>query len=257
MHISNSDIGRQRGGTVVGRDGEKIGSIDEIYLDQQTRQPEWLAVKTGMFGTKLTFVPLADAEATGEGLRVPYDKAQVKDAPHVEPDGELSQAEEARLYRHYGLDYGESRSDTGLPEGQGGPVGRDVSGPETDDAMTRSEEELRVGTRSLETGRMRLRKWIETEPVETTVQTRRDVPRIEREPITNANREAAMSGGELTEEEHEVTLYAEEPVVEKRTVPKERVRATTETVMDETEVRDEIRKERIEVDGDADRHPSR
>jgi uncharacterized protein (TIGR02271 family) len=250
MHISNSDIGRQRGGTVVGRDGEKIGSIDEIYLDQQTRQPEWLAVKTGMFGTKLTFVPLADAEATGEGLRVPYDKAQVKDAPHVEPDGELSQAEEARLYRHYGLDYGESRSDTGLPEGQGGPVGRDVSGPETDEAMTRSEEELRVGTRSLETGRLRLRKWIETEPVETTVQTRRDVPRIEREPITDANREAAMSGGELTEEEHEVTLYAEEPVVEKRVVPKERVRLDRDTVTDEQTVSEEVRKERIEADGD-------
>jgi stress response protein YsnF len=247
MYMDTNEIGRRRGGTVVGPDGEKIGSIDEIYLDRQTGQPEWLAVKTGMFGTKLTFVPLAQAEATGEGLRVPYDKAQVKDAPNVEPDGELSEEEEARLYRHYGLQYGQSTP----------AVGRDVSGPETDDAMTRSEEELRVGTRSLESGRLRLRKWIESEPVETTVQTRRDVPRIEREPITDANREAAMSGGELTEEEHEVTLYAEEPVVEKRVVPKERVRATTDSVMDETEVREEIRKERIEVDGDADRHPSR
>jgi sporulation protein YlmC with PRC-barrel domain len=134
-----------RGSDVVDRDGDKIGKIEEIYLDEQTDQPEWLAVKTGI-------------------------------AQNAEADGALSQDEEQQLYRHYGLDYGESRSDTGLAEGgvatngrsdhdadvdvdrDRGVVGNDTSGPETDAAMTRSEEELRVGTRQRESGSARLRK---------------------------------------------------------------------------------------------------
>jgi uncharacterized protein (TIGR02271 family) len=250
-----------RGGTVVDREGDKIGSIDEVYMDEDTGSPEWLAVKTGMFGTRLSFVPLAEASRSGDEVRVPYEKAQVKDAPGVDPDGELSQQEEASLYSHYGLPYSESRSDSGLPEtGAGtrggtlddGAVGRDTSGPTTDDAMTRSEEELNVGTREREAGRLRLRKWVEVEPVQTTVQVRREKARIEREPITDANVDAATDGPAISEEEHEITLHAEEPVVEKRVVPKERVRATTETVTDEAQISDEVRKERIESEGDAE-----
>ena len=249
--IATEDITRLRGATLVDRDGDKVGSIDEIYVDQHTDKPEWMAVRTGLFGTKLTFVPLAEAQQTGDGVRVPYEKAQVKDAPNVDPDGQLSEREESALYSHYGLEYGESRSDSGLPEGRADDaVGQDVSGPTTDDAMTRSEEELRVGTRSREAGRARLRKWIETEPVETTVRTERETLRIEREPITDENAGAALDGPELSEEEHEVTLHAEEPVVEKRVVPKERVRLTKDTIGEETEVSDQVRKERIESDGE-------
>jgi uncharacterized protein (TIGR02271 family) len=213
-----------------------------------------------MFGTRLSFVPIAEAQTSGDQVRVPYEKAQVKDAPNVEADGELSQQEEAQLYRHYGLDYSESRSDSGLPEGEAGTtgttgdadghVGHDTSGPTTDDAMTRSEEELHVGTREREAGRARLRKWVETEPVTTTVQTRREEARIEREPITDANVGDAMDGPEISEEEHEVVLHAEEPVAEKRAVPKERVRLDKDTVTDETEVSDTVRQERIEAEGD-------
>jgi stress response protein YsnF len=250
------DIKGWRGGTVVDRDGDKIGSVDEIYLDDETQEPEWLAVKTGLFGSNLTFVPLAQAERSGEDIRVPYEKSQVKDAPNVEADGQLSEQEEAELHRHYGLDYDQTRSDTGVrsgdraPDGSRDVVGNDVSGPETDDAMTRSEEELRVGTRKRESGRMRLRKWVETEPVEQTVVTRRETARVEREPITDANVGDATSGPEISEEEHEVTLHADEPFVEKRVVPKERVRATTDVVTEEAEISDEVRKERIEADTD-------
>jgi uncharacterized protein (TIGR02271 family) len=255
---ATEEITQLRGATLVDRDGGKIGSIDEIYADQDTGKPEWMAVRTGLFGTRLTFVPLVEAQRDGDQVRVPYDKAQVKDAPNVDPDGELSQDEEANLYSHYGIEYGEARSDSGLPEGgtggtvddAAGTVGRDVSGPTTDDAMTRSEEELRVGTARHEAGRARLRKWVETEPVSTSVQTSHEELRIEREPITDANVDAATDGPELSEEEHEVTLYAEEPVVDKRTVPKERVRLSKETHTDQTEVSDEVRKERIESEGD-------
>jgi uncharacterized protein (TIGR02271 family) len=251
---TTEEITRLRGATLAGSDGAKIGTVEEIYADHDTGRPEWMAVRTGLFGTRLSFVPLAEAQASGEDVHVPYEKSQVKDAPNVDPDGELSQDEESRLYAHYGLDYSESRSDSGLPEGSSGTdgqaAGHDTSGPNTDEAMTRSEEELRVGTRSQEQGRLRLRKWIETEPVQTTVEVRREHARLEREPITDANVDAATDGPELSEEEHEVTLHAEEPVVEKRTVPKERVRVTKDTVTDEAEVSDEIRKERIETEGD-------
>ena len=90
--------------------------------------------------------------------------------------------------------------------------------------MTRSEEELRRRHERRETGRARLRKYVVTENVEQTVPVQREEVRVEREPITDANRDAALDGPEITEEEHEVTLHTEEPVVEKRTVPKERVR---------------------------------
>jgi len=119
---------------LVDRDGDKIGSIEEIYLDAETNEPEWALVNTGMFGTKSSFVPLRDASPEGDGVRVPFEKAQVKEAPRIDPDGRLSQNEESELYRHYGLEYSEADSGSGLPEGgePTGTVGRDVSGPTTD-----------------------------------------------------------------------------------------------------------------------------
>jgi uncharacterized protein (TIGR02271 family) len=125
-----------------------------------------------------------------------------------------------------------------------------VSGPTTDDAMTRSEEELRVGTAKRERGRARLRKYVVTEEVEQTVPVQREEVRVEREPITDANADQAMDGPEISEEEHEVVLHEEEPVVEKRAVPKERVRMGKEARTDDAKVSEEVRKERIEADGD-------
>ncbi len=124
-----------------------------------------------------------------------------------------------------------------------------MSGPETDEAMTRSEEELQVGTRQREAGRARLRKYVVTEAVTKTVPVQREEVRIEREPITDANRDEASSGADISEEEHEVVLHEEEPVVEKRVVPKERVRLDTDTVREEREVSEEVRKEQIDTEG--------
>jgi uncharacterized protein (TIGR02271 family) len=255
--FSTTDVQTLRDSNVLDSDGDKIGSVEEIYLDQETEKPEWAAVKTGLFGPKLTMIPLAEADKAGEDIRVPYAKAQVKDAPQVDADGELTQDEEARLYDHYGLDYGEARSDSGLPQGQTaapgngqGHVGRDTSGSTTDDAMTRSEEELRVGTTQQERGRVRLKKHVVTENVTQTVPVSREEVRLETEPITDANVGAATSGPEISEEEHEVVLHEERPVVEKETVAKERVRLGKDTVTGEEQVSDEVRKERIETDGD-------
>ena len=260
-----------RGQDLQGSDGEKIGAIEEIYLDAETNQPEWALVNTGLFGTKRSFVPLREASATGDGVTVPYDKGLIKDAPKIDPDGQLSQREEAELYRHYGLEYSESRSDTGLPEGgtgtstgtagagvsesgdAAGTVGRDVSGPTTDDAMTRSEEELRVGTTESEAGRARLRKYVVEDEVTQTVPVRREEVRIEREPITDANVGAATDGPAISEEEHEVVLHEEQPVVEKQAVPKERVRMDKDVQTEERQVSETVRKEQIDTEGGPDR----
>jgi uncharacterized protein (TIGR02271 family) len=249
-----------QGRTMVDPAGDKLGTIDAIYLDDETGQPEWATVTRGLFSAKAAFVPLAQAQDIGDGVQVPYDKQQVTDAPSPQADGSLSQDEEAELYRHYGLDYSEHRSDSGLPAGtvddsRDDTVGRDVSGPTTDDAMTRSEEELRVGTETRERGRARLRKYVVTETQQVTVPVQREKVRVEREPITDANLDASTSGPAISEEEHEVTLREEEVVVDKRAVPKERVRLDTETVTEERQVSEEVRKEQIEVDGDQDQLP--
>ena len=117
--------------------------------------------------------------------------------------------------------------------------------------MTRSEEELRVGTERRETGRVRLRKHVVTETEQRTVPVRREEVRVEREPITEGNVDQALDGPEISEEEHEVVLHEERPVVEKEVVAKERVRLTAEERTDEETVSEELRKERIETDGDA------
>jgi uncharacterized protein (TIGR02271 family) len=246
-----SAVAEWRGRGAVTSEGERIGSINEIYMDGETGQPEWLGVKTGMFGTRVSLIPIAEASESNGDIRVPYSTEQVKEAPTVEADGELSQEEEGSLYRHYGLDYSEARSDTGLPRGNGrDTVGHDTSGPTTDDAMTRSEEELRVGKTSRESGRVRLRKYVVTEQVQQTVPVQREEVRVEREPITDANVGDATAGPAISEEEHEVTLHEEEVVVEKRAVPKERVRLDKDIVTEDQTVSDQVRKERIEAEGD-------
>jgi uncharacterized protein (TIGR02271 family) len=246
---------RWRGQDLVDSNGDKIGKINDVYLDADTDRPEWLAVTTGLFGSNVSFVPTAEANEHDGHIHVPYSKDQVKDAPNAEADGALSQQEEAQLYAHYGLEYGEDRSDSGLPEGQSddSTVGHDTSGPTTDQAMTRSEEELAVGTTRRETGRVRLRKHVVTENVQTTVPVQREEVRIEREPITDANAGDALDGPEISEQEHEVVLHAEEPVVEKRVVPQERVSLQKDTHTEEAQVNEEVRKERIQTDGDDNR----
>src|SRR4051794_39750607 len=302
------DVKTWRGKDVVDNDGDKIGTLEDIYLDRQSGEPEWAAIRTGLFGTKVSFAPIAGASPSGDEIRIRYTKSQVKDAPNVDADGELSPEEEQRLYSHYGRsDYGDwnegsedrtegflgrdedrfssDRAGTGTAGvagttgtagdrdvdvdtdrgdardwdaesrgadfEHGGPVGRDTSGPTTDEAMTRSEEEVAVGKTQRETGRARLRKYIVTENVQQTVPVEREELRVEREPITDANVDKALDGPELSEEEHEVTLRAEEAVVDKRVVPKERVRLDKDTVTDEAVVDEEVRKEQIEAEGDA------
>jgi uncharacterized protein (TIGR02271 family) len=261
-----TDAYQWHGRTMIGNDGQKIGKIAEIYEDPQTGKPEWATVSSGLFGTKSNFVPLAGAAADGEDVRAQVTKDQVKDAPGVENDGELSEQEEQHLFEYYNVPYTREGSTTaqGAPaNGDNGTeadrtqAGHDTSGPSTDDAMTRSEEELRVGTRQREAGRARLRKYVVTEMVTQTVPVQREEVRIEREPVTDANRGDAVDGPAISEEEHEVVLHEDEVVVDKQAVPKERVRLGTETVTEDREVSEELRKEQIETEGTDAEHAER
>ena len=261
--FTQEEVRTLAGATAYDQAGQKVGQVATVYQDQATGEPEWLTVKTGLFGMKETFVPLALAQTRGPGeVALAADKDTITSAPKIDPDGELSQDEEQQLFSYYGLGYGERRSPTGLPETSGqattggydapGAQGYDTSGPTTDEAMTRSEERMRVGTASEETGRVRLRKYVVTETVQQSVPVSHEEVRLEREPVTEANIGQAMDGPEISEEEHEVTLHAERPVVEKEAVPVERVRLAKEQVTGEETVSGEVRKEHIDTDTDGD-----
>src|SRR5512135_2278852 len=277
-----TDYWSLQGKTLYGSDGEKIGKIADLYDDDSGGAPLFATVHTGLFGRKTTFMPLLQAETRGEDVVVPYTKDFVKGAPNVEADAELSVQEEQEIFAYYGLggtaaivgtgagtgEYATGQDTSGGYESGGRheaaeeirtegdwdregvrAQGRDVSGPTTDEAMTRSEERVRVGTERVEAGRARLRKYIVTENVTQTVPVSHEEIRVEREPITDANIGDAMGGPELSEEEHEVTLHAERPVVQKETVPVERVHLSTETVTEQQQVSEQVRKERIETEG--------
>ncbi|WIB66362.1 PRC and DUF2382 domain-containing protein [Curtobacterium sp. MCBD17_035] len=262
--------------TVIDRDGDKVGTVKQVYVDQNDGHPLFASVSTGLFGTSESFVPLENADYSSGTLTVGYDKAKIKDAPRVDADGQLGIDEENTLFSYYGITGGTGTTDTyagtdttttgtdttgtvgtdttgtvgtGTTGFEG--AGHDTSGPDTDDAMTRSEQHLQVGTQQVQTGRARLRKHVVTEQQNVTVPVQHEEVRLEREPITDANVGAATDGPELSEEEHEVTLSEERVVVDKETVPVERVRLGKDTVTEQENVTEDVAHEEIELEGDA------
>lgn len=268
--IDTNRINDLIGADAYSSDDEKIGSVEQVYLDDQTQEPTWVTIKTGLFGTGESFAPLQDASFDGDRVRVAYPKDMVKDAPRISSDGSITHEEEASLYHYYGnaapaeaAPLYDQDADPAVA-GAGGSGrdddgdGYDTSGPNTDDAMTRSEEQLHVGTEKVETGRARLRKYIVTDQVTQTVPVSHEEVTVTREPITEADRGDALSGGELTSEEHEVVLTGERVVTSKETVPVERVRLDTETVTEQQQVTADVSHEEIElVDPDLEERSSR
>jgi uncharacterized protein (TIGR02271 family) len=198
-------------------------------------------------GRKTVLVPVRGATLQDDGLYAPFGKEQFEGAPDVDiSGGEISQESEQELYSHFGLDYSERRSGTGLPEGAPGREGtRGRRGTADQAEVVRTEEELKVGKRETEAGRARLRKWVETEPVAADVTLERERARVTREPI-----DQPASGAELGEQEIEVPLRKEEPVVEKETVAKERIGLEKDVETERETVAEDVRKERVDVEGD-------
>lgn len=273
-------------GVVVDNDGNKVGKIGEVFLDDESGRPEWVTTKAGMFGGAGTFVPLSGAEAGDNEVRVAYDKATIKDAPSMDSeDGHLSPEQESELYRHYRLD--RDGSDRGRNDGgadgntrdhdrnrdhhDGGADGntsdhdhhdsgadgntrdrdrdrdRHDSGADGGETMVRSEERLDVGTERVQTGKARLRKHVVTENVTKTVPVEREEVRLERVPVDEND---TVDDGDLGDAEAAVTLTEERVTVDKETVPVEKVKLGTETVTEDQEVSEEVRKEQIDSDVD-------
>lgn len=259
--IDQSSIPTLTDAKVVDRDGDRLGTVKQVYVSEDGGQPLFVTVHTGLFGTNETFVPLQSADFADGTLHLAYDKATIKDAPNVDADGEITDDEQGTIFDYYDGRAGGSPSGVdGTPAGFTGTqdttgstddaVGHDTSGPTTDDAMTRSEERLHVGTERVETDRVHLRKHVVTELQTVTVPVTHDEVRLEREPITDANAAAATDGPDLSDEEHEIVLTEERPVVQKETVPVERVRLTKDAVTENESVSADVRSEQIDFDGD-------
>jgi len=253
------------GTEVLDTNGDKIGKVGNVYVaDDKAQQPQWITVRTGLFGHKESFVPLAGAERTGDGLRVATTKDMVKSAPQMSDDGRLSETEGGELYRYYGMTEQPmtGRQGRGVP-GQAGPersgdrrrqpnagAGHGKAA-DAGEAMVRSEEQLKVGTEAREVGRVRLHKHVVTEEQQVTVPVSHEELRVEREPIRQGD--PAARGARIgDEQDQEIVLHEQRPVVDTETVAVEKVRLGKETVTEDQSVKGKVRKERIDVDDRGD-----
>jgi len=254
-----------QGANVLSGDGEKIGSIGQVFVDNEAGQPSWVTVRTGLFGMSESFVPLEGARLEGNDIVVPYNKNQVKDAPRIDADRPLEPAEEDRLYQHYRMDSGRTYTDADTADAASatrqdasgteraetrdatGTAGYGTATPTTDAATPPTTRQDTTGTDRAETrdatGRGRLRKYVTTETVTRTVPVQREEVRIEREPIAEEDRDEVSN---RPASDDEVILHEERVIVTKETVPVERVRIVTETVADEVTIREKVHKEHFD-----------
>jgi uncharacterized protein (TIGR02271 family) len=223
-------INEARGAPVYDAAGEKIGEVEEIFYEINTNRPEWVGIGTGFFGTKRVLVPLESAELREDGLYVPYEQDYVKDSPDIDSD-EISEQTEQELYAYYQLKAPSQKKGRGKGKQE----------------VTRSEEELQVGKRAVEAGSVRLRKSVETEPVDVDVELQRETARVTREQI-----DQPVADAELGEDDIEVPLREEKPVAQKQVVAKEKVAIEKGVERETATVSDELRKERVDVEGDTE-----
>ena len=244
--ITVDELRDVEGAPVYTSDGEEVGHVGEIWYDDDTREAQWLKVGRGALGMKAVFVPVQGADFRDDGVHVPYGVDQLRDSPEGDEDAwEFSDDYDREYREHYGLGYEERGSSTRGELDQDVDMQRDLDVTQGEGSVTRSEEELAVGKREREAGRARLRKWVETDTESADVELRRETARVTREPIDQPAR-----GASFQEEEVDVELRAEEPVVEKQTVAKERIGLEKDVESETQTVSDEVRKERVEVEGD-------
>ena len=271
--MATYDVNALLSATAYGSDGDKIGKVEQVFLDDTTEEVTFVTVNTGLFGTKESFVPADGARQDGDRLVLPYTKDVVKDAPNVDADQHLSPAEEEEIYRYYKMNYSGTggREDRHATEtdrnaapaaGTAGYTRNDRYTDDTadrhdtaaradldDNEVIRHEERLRVGKERQETGRARLRKYVVTEHETVDVPVQREEVRVERTPLDGTE----VTGGTIGEDTVEVALHEERAVVAKETVGVEKIELEKETVRDTERVDAEVRKEQVEIDTDTDR----
>lgn len=262
MRITQEQVKDLEVAEVLDRDGEVVGGVEQVYLDDSTGEPAWVTVRTGLFGMKETFVPLQDASFDNGHLRVPYDKGYLKDAPNFGADEHLSEQEQDRLYEYYRLDAMGADS-TGAAGGRDAEAasaragGRDAEAAsvraggdaEAETRMTLHEEQVNVGTERVQTGRVRLRKHVVTEQKTVTVPVQREEYEVVREPVTEGQ---SAGGADLGEDELEVSVHEERPVIAKDVVATEQVGIQRETVTEQRQVSTDVSHEEVDVVEDTD-----
>ena len=236
--------------------GTLVGEVDALYYDFETGQPEWIRIRSGFPSSRRVLVPVERARVMRDGVHVPYTAEQVNTAPETAED-DISEERERAYFEHYGLDYSfeaEGELAETIPDAGAAfePTPAEATTAIADVAeggsVTRSEEELVVGKRTVQAGRVRLRKWVETEPVAAEVELERETVRVVREPV-----DATVEGVELREEVIEVPVYAEQPDVEKQTVARERIALEKDVETEVETVADEVRVERVDVETEGNR----
>lgn len=285
--MTTFDVNAILSSTAYGSDGDKIGKVEQVFLDDNSGEPTFLTVNTGLFGAKENFVPVKGARQDGDRVVLPYTKDVIKDAPKVDADQHLSPAEEEELYRYYELNYndgrtaGTDRDRTTAAAGTAGVAGtaadrdvadrdvadrdvadrdrdavdqdrRDVAATAGDEAsVVRHEERLNVGTQEREGGHARLRKYVVTDHETVDVPVEREEVTVERTPINDTN--TRVDNGTIGEEEVDVALHEERPVVQKEAVAVEEVGLNKQTVQETQRVEADVRKEQVDVETDVDR----
>jgi stress response protein YsnF len=277
--LTDREVSAAVGGTAYDADGAKLGTVEHFFVDDRTGTPSWVAVTTGLFGSRTSLVPVQSARLAEGRLVLPVTRDAVRSAPDVGDGGHLGPDDEARLRRHYGLGVagtGEpawTANEAGLAPPGAGPVDEldaaAVGGTGTapvhdestgrhaapdhrpaDGGMVRSEERLRVATEQVAATRVRVVKYVVTEEVQITVPIRREEIRIEEVPLDTADEPGESlvptpAGGGLPDE---IVLHTERPVVTVEVVPTERVRLRTEVVQGQETVSGQVQREQIVVD---------
>ncbi|WP_052462714.1 PRC and DUF2382 domain-containing protein [Nigerium massiliense] len=286
--FSENDIKNLQAATAYCKDGNKIGSVGEVYLDDQSGQPEWVTVNTGLFGAKTNFVPLEGATLEGDRLNVAYGKDVVTDAPKVDEDGHLSEEEEAELYRYYNRDYSATDRRDAVSDvdrdrnaaagtagvGAAGLVGdrdadRDRADVDRDLAVDRDRVENvrerddrdRVGDDADVTlSEERLNVGTESHEAgrarlrkyTTTEEQTVTVPVQKERLVVEREPVNEVSNGHIGDGDTDetITLREERPVVNTETVDVERVHVGKETVTENETVSGTVRKEHVDIEGD-------
>jgi len=278
--LSEREVSAAVGGTAYGVDGDKLGTVEAFFADDRTGTPTWVAVSTGLFGTRHSVVPVTDATFTDGALHLPVSADAVKSAPPMAGE-HLDPADEEALRRHYGLGGPQpvaAPPENTAPLGDTAPPTVEIASPvaappetpapaqssATGGGMTRSEEQLRVGTERVAATRMRLVKYVITEDVQITVPIRREEIRVEEVPFDEVDDgigESLVPGADAHSAEpastgtpgglpEEIVLHTERPVVTVEVVPVERVRLRTELVEGQETVTGQVKREQIVVDRD-------
>jgi uncharacterized protein (TIGR02271 family) len=229
------------GARVSGADGKVVGTIEQVFRDDVDGTPAWARVRSGKIGR---FVPLGSCQVTADGVTVPFDAQKIMGGPNIDAGQHMSAAQAEELTRYYGLTI-----PTQQPRGETGETGQMAPGPMAEgDWLVRQEERLQVGIEQLETGRVRLHKYVDVENIEQPVHLFHEEYEIERIPLS-ADDQSRISS-DLAEGELEIILHEERPVLRKERVPVERVRLRPRRVEEDTTVRDQVRRERIEIEPD-------